>query len=145
MVVAFGAVGASGKAPPGFAFFPLPFLLAGLGIAFLPILVQFRRSSRTAYAITDRRFVSVMQGSSREVQAIDLGRIIGVEKTTRADGSGSIMLQVEGRLNLGAYYSRRMYMFGDMQPGMANLPDVDAAYAILEQARADAAGRKPDA
>lgn len=144
MAIAFTATGPSDQVGPSFALIGLPFLLVGLGIAVVPVLAQLRRSSRTSYAITDWRFISIMQGASREVRAIDLSRIISVTKTSRPDGSGSITLQVEGDLNLGPYYSRRMYMLGYL-PGMTNISDVDAAYGILEQARVDAAGRKPDA
>jgi hypothetical protein len=93
----WGAATEMGHRTTGFgwspdSFFPLfgvPFVLIGLAMLSAPFWA-YRKSSRTVYAITNKRVAIIESGKTRTVQSYsgeDLGTIKRIE---RADGSGDL-------------------------------------------------------
>ena len=101
-----------------FPYFGIPFFLAGLLIAGgalfrLPVL-----GSRL-YALSAERFLVLSDRPSYRVRAIDLATITGVERNERRDGSGTLILGLEG----------------GRQSKLAGVPEVGRVAAEIERLR----------
>lgn len=72
--------------------FMLPFLLVGLAMIAAPLWV-WRKSRATAWVVTDKRLLVVeVYRKTSKVKTIWPERIVSIERTERADGSGSLKL-----------------------------------------------------
>lgn len=102
LLVILAAVSLGGPPPQDFgswgyagafvaALFVLPFVVIGLAMLAMPFL-SWRTAKRTAHAITDRRILSLTLGSTKKVVSILAQHIISVERTERADGTGSLKI-----------------------------------------------------
>jgi hypothetical protein len=107
----------------GFALFGVPFILVGLGMLTTPLWTR-RAMRRTAYAITDQRAIVFNGGffGSRTVQSFDPTRLVAMERTERADGSGDLMFEhFTTRRGRGHATTRRGFI------SVANVKDAEDA------------------
>ncbi len=117
-----------------FPLFGLPFFLIGLWLAIGTAVTRTLRRKRTAYAITNRRLITVRGGNNRQVETINLERIEETSMSEYTDHSGSISLTLSNR-DLDRLY-RRQGNRSFTPPSIECVPDVQSAYHALEAARA---------
>jgi hypothetical protein len=99
MGLASGFGHAAGPGPSGFfVLFGIPFVLVGLGMLTSPFWM-FLRALRTAYAITDRRALTLERclWGQVNVRSFDPASLAVLARTQRADGSGNLVFQREYR------------------------------------------------
>jgi hypothetical protein len=84
--------------PSFFVLFGIPFVLVGLGMLTSPFWM-FWKALRTAYAITDRRALSIERGPWGRVvvRSFDPPGLAVLSRTQHADGSGNLVFQREYR------------------------------------------------
>lgn len=82
-----------GKVGMGVAvLFGLPFVLIGIGMMAAPFFI-WRRAKAVVYVITDKRLLTVEAYSGHaKVKTLWPDRIVSIERTERADGSGTLKL-----------------------------------------------------
>jgi hypothetical protein len=90
------AVGMSRSGPNpggGFSFFPLfgiPFVLIGLAMLSGPFWA-YRKAQQTVYAVSNKRAIIIVGGMTRNVQSFYPKKLGNIERTEKADGTGSII------------------------------------------------------
>lgn len=94
VVMAFSMGGHAPNEPTGFRiFFPLfgvPFILIGLGLLSTPYWA-YRNALNTAYAVTSKRLIILVNGKSRRVQSFLPADIGLLERSEKQDGSGDLI------------------------------------------------------
>lgn len=136
--MAFSLTRSANTPTPFRIFFPLfgvPFMLAGLWVMFGSIIARSIHSKKTAYAITERRIITVIEGGNRTVTSIDLERILSTTLTEGKDGIGSISYSISSRdlerLRIGGRLSNPLNAMT-----LESIADAASAYRTLESARA---------
>lgn len=91
----------SGSADAGSILFPLfgvPFVLVGIALLSSPFWA-WRRATRTAYVLTDRRAIVLSCGArgSVQVRSFEATALRDVQRTQHADGSGDVVLAIDRR------------------------------------------------
>lgn len=77
--------------------FMVPFLLIGFGMLLAPLWV-LRKARATAWVVTDKRLLTIeVHGRHTKVKSVLPERIVSIERTERADGSGSLKLLLGSR------------------------------------------------
>jgi hypothetical protein len=113
----------------------VPFVLAALYVTIGRFWWQARVKRRTTYAITDRRVIVAVEGSSRRTRSIRLNRLPPVNPVVRSDGSGDIVF---GTMSLPEWISSatRFGVFSSQRNaglvGFYDLPDAQAPLALLK-------------
>jgi hypothetical protein len=108
-----------------FPLFGLPFVAVGLGMLSLPYFV-YSRAKRTVYAITDRRAMIIVAGSTRSVESYGPADFGSLKRVERADGTGDlIFLTTEGRARRGSATKRDL--------GFLAIPDVGGVERIFKE------------
>lgn len=69
----------------------IPFVLIGVGMLFLPVF-QYRRFTRTVYAITDRRAIILVRGLWDKVSSFQPDQLRRVYRRERNDGIGDVLI-----------------------------------------------------
>lgn len=117
-----------------FPAFGLPFIGAGLFMFAKPMLSRIA-AGRTAYGITDRRVIQLMQGKGVIAQSVLVERIGSVTRRERGDGSGSLQLSLTAESPFSA---------GNRPTGfdLGEVPDVRRAEQALRQAMDRAARQR---
>jgi hypothetical protein len=136
--MAFVMTRSAGTRGPFRIFFPLfglPFILVGLYVIFGSVLVRAAQAKKTAYAITDRRLITVVEGGNRTVNAIDLERILSTTLYEGKDGSGSIAYSISSR-DIDRMASRTGIRNLNAALTIDGVDNVSSVYATLESARA---------
>lgn len=129
----------SGGAWGLFPLWGVPFVLVGLGMLTLPIWM-YRKATRTAYAITDRRAISIEPGLFGwvVVRSFEPTGLAILARTQNADGSGSLIFRRE-------YRGQNRYGARFVDIGFFAVPDVrdveDRIRALIR--RADDPGFAP--
>lgn len=136
--MAFVFTRAASTPAPFRIFFPLfgvPFILAGLWVMFGSVVARSIRGRKTAYAITERRLITVVEGGNRSVTSIDLERILSTTLTEGKDGVGSISYSISSR---DMDRLRNRSRLTDTMSGMSldSVQDAASVYRTLESARA---------
>lgn len=109
------------------------FALVGLGMLLIPIYVYWR-ASRTVFAITDRRILTIIAGRGGTVQSIDPERIMKLERRDADGGRGTLRIVTGYRKDSD----------GDILTQADELyavPDVRAAESAVADLRDRRAGR----
>jgi len=85
--------------------FPLLFLLAILGLVFVPLVWQLLRSWNTEYVITDQRVIIQSGAVGKDIRFVDLDKIqeahVKVGFVDRRFGTGSILILTAGQVVMG--------------------------------------------
>ena len=97
---------ASTRTPPAltwsfgivFPLFGLPFIAIGLWMLWLPIRTV-RRARDTVYALTDKRLVSLVLGTTTEVKSVLVDRIGPMTRQQGPDGWGSLSISTHSRID----------------------------------------------
>lgn len=77
--------------------FMTPFLLVGFAMLLAPLWV-WRKARATAWVVTDKRLLTIeVHGRHTKVKTVLPERIVSIERTERADGSGSLKLLLGSR------------------------------------------------
>ncbi len=74
-----------------FPLFGVPFILIGFGLLSAPIWT-YRRSLRTAYAITDQRAITIDGGWSLTIRSYPPEKLKNIFRKERSDGSGDVII-----------------------------------------------------
>jgi hypothetical protein len=95
-----GGIGGQGPVspPPFFLLVGIPFVLVGLSLLLSPFWM-YLKASRTVYAITDRRALSIERDILGRVvvRSFEPQNLAVLSRTQRADGSGNLVFQREYR------------------------------------------------
>ncbi|MEZ0326357.1 MAG: hypothetical protein ACAH95_10665 [Fimbriimonas sp.] len=131
-----------------FPLFGLPFFIVGIYIAFGRRIVEGSRAGRTVYALTNKRIIKVIDGNPRKFYAFDVSRVVGTQRETRPDGSGTLTFQVEGAFSWDGQMQMNTYRTNQVQTyqrGIAfeNVPDVDALSSSAARAMEEARAMRP--
>lgn len=119
----------TGDAPLLFRLWGIPFLCVGLYISIGRFFIDSYKRKNTIYAITPERIMIKSGIFSSEINSISIPTLSGVTFTTKADGSGSIILGPEN--------DRYGRMQGIDWPGVKqtprldSIPDVKGVYNII--------------
>lgn len=124
-------------APPFFRFvfplFGLPFVAIGLAILFGSTFSVARDAKRTAYAITDKRLITVVEKGSREVNSFNLERLESTDLQEGGDGVGTITFTISRRDRDRLIQQQRIG--ASTRLALEMVPDAASVFAILESAR----------
>lgn len=74
-----------------FPLFGTPFIAIGLAMMAGPFLPLFG-AGRTLFAITDQRLLEITKGRKLRTRSVPVGQIGMIERTERADGSGTLRI-----------------------------------------------------
>ncbi len=122
-----------------FPLFGLPFLLTGLGVLLSP-LWQWRRATRTGYAVTKKRVLILERGwtGSTTVRNLVPEQIGDRARTQRADGTGDLTFPRTASVISSNYgnpsnmgYGRRGYNIS--MAGFYSIPDVKEVDDLIRQ------------
>lgn len=78
--------------------FGLPFILVGLWMLWTPIRAM-RKAGSTAYGLTDRRVIRLIEGEKREAASVMLDQIGPMDRSESADGSGHLRIQTHSHVD----------------------------------------------
>ena len=81
-----------------FPLFGLPFIAVGLAMLYTPIHAM-RKAGRTVHALTNRRLLTLVEGSKAELKSAFVDRIGPIERSEGRDGWGSISVQTHSKLD----------------------------------------------
>jgi hypothetical protein len=91
------------KADPASRFLLIPFVAIGLYMLLGRFFVDAMRRKNTAYGVTGRRAIIVVDFFGRQVQSINLHALPEVSLTEKSDGSGTILFGAQPSLSWGRY------------------------------------------
>lgn len=131
-----GAVIAKGS--PGFILWGLPFVAVGLYMTVGRFIYKARRRRRTAYAVTNRRVMSVVQRrSGAEVDARYLTALSSISTTTDARGRGTVQFDNSGGGLPGYMADSGMGFLGNVDTrlglGFFDIEDAAGVAALVER------------
>jgi len=119
-----------------FPLFGLPFLLVGLVLVFGGNWTALQRYKNTQYVLTDKRAIVITGGRIRSMKTYDLNRIVGTEKQSQADNSGSVVFDFgEGTSPISYSGARNTNVMSYTPPGFYNVADIDTVHRLVEQTR----------
>lgn len=78
--------------------FGLPFVLIGFWMLWKPIAAM-RKAKSTAYALTDRRLIRLVEGKKREAATVMLDQIGPFDRSEGADGWGHLRVQTHSHVD----------------------------------------------
>lgn len=81
-----------------FPLFGLPFVLIGLWMLWQPVRAM-RQAASTAYGLTDRRLIRLVDGPKREIASVLLDQIGPVDRSEAKDGWGNLRIQTHSRID----------------------------------------------
>jgi len=108
------------------------FVVIGLYLLFGRFLVDAMRRKNTAYALTSRRAIIVVDFFGRKVQSINLQPIPEVSVTEKSDGSGTITFGAAQSLNWGR---SNPWTGGSSQSAFEMIEDVRRVSDLVNKAR----------
>jgi len=119
------------------AMFAFPFLCIGLTLMFASSVLARRQVRNKSYVLTDRRAIIITAGKVRSLKGYDLNRIVGTEKLSMADNSGSIIFDFGEGTSPVPYYgaNRGANTITVSPPGFWNIADVDSVHRLIEETR----------
>lgn len=121
-----------------FPLFGLPFILIGIGMLSSPFWAYWR-ASKTVYAISDRRVITIEGGWSKTIRSYASDNLKDVFRKEKKDGSGDIILSQ--RIWRDSDGDRQLESFGLLR--IANVKDVEARIKKLaQQAKTDSQKEK---
>lgn len=78
--------------------FGLPFILIGFWMLWQPIRAM-RKAGSTAYGLTNRRLIRLVEAGKRETASVLLDQIGPMDRSERADGSGHLRIQTHSHVD----------------------------------------------
>ena len=81
-----------------FPLFGLPFIAVGLWMLWQPIAAM-RKAGSTAYGLTDRRLLRVVEGKERKVDSLLLHQIGPIDRREGRDGFGDLRIQTHSTVD----------------------------------------------
>ena len=122
-------------APDFFVLWGIPFVLIGLYMIFGRFFYKVWKKKRTYYAVTDKRVLSVVQTTNRQVQAQFLNQIPVINKSVGSNGVGNLVFGNTGYGinygNSGMDFMGRRY--GPTAMAFYDIHDAEAVYQIIER------------
>jgi hypothetical protein len=134
----------AGRAPAFFLLFGAAFVAVGLYFMFGRFIYKAHRKRRTVYAVTNRRVLSVVTGSSGETfESTYVRAIPSVSTNAGSDGSGSVMFtstpwMFAMYLNSGMEFFARSYGGGGVN--FFDIPDARAVGHLVDSLAAHGSG-----
>jgi hypothetical protein len=102
-----------------FPLFGLPFIVVGLWMLWAPIRA-LRRAGKTAYALTERRLLRVVEANGIKVDSVLLHQIGPIDRREDAQGFGDLRIQTHSTVDSeGDRTTERFEVLG--VPGVARL------------------------
>jgi hypothetical protein len=128
-----------GDAPLLFPLFGVPFVLIGLYMVAGRFAYKAYQKRRTLYAVTDKRVLILTLTGRRRLTALFLSAIPSVQKSTRADGTGTITFGPQAPF--GSYPNMGLDFLtlgndGGNPPGFFDIHDVEETYRLILGQRA---------
>ncbi|MCC7434971.1 MAG: hypothetical protein IT363_09830 [Methanoregulaceae archaeon] len=128
----------AGDAPPFFRFvfplFGLPFVAVGLMVLFGSAFRRSKNGQHTAYAITERRIIIVVEKGSREVTSFNLERLESTDLQEGSDGVGTITFTISRRDQDRLIQQQRLDALSRLS--LESVAEAASVYATLEAAKA---------
>jgi hypothetical protein len=123
------------------ALFGIPFVVVGQYIIWGRFLYKSYRNRHTFYGVTNRRVLILVTTRTRRLQSLFLNQLPTINKTVRADGSGSLTFGVAPTY-AAAYANTGMDFFGGSAgvvgvPAFYDIPQVDSVYQLIMRQKTD--------
>ena len=127
-----------GKSPIFFPIFGGFFVLMGLYFVFGRFIYKFYRKKNTYYAVTNKRVLTLTTLHSRNIKAVYIDAITGINKSVRPDGIGSITFgtptpRSQGYGNTGMDFFTSFY--GGDVPIFYDIKDAKKVYELVNDLR----------